>query len=36
MTENARVNKGSSLSGKMFLYDKPELLNAEADLAWMP
>lgn len=28
MTEDGRVNKGSSLSGKMFLYDKPELLNA--------
>lgn len=30
MTENKESNTSSSLSGKMFLYDKPELLTADA------
>lgn len=29
MTENVTVQQSTSLSGKMFLYEKPELLNAE-------
>ena len=30
MTDKGSLNQATSLSGKMFLYEKPELLNAEA------